>query len=182
MLTRQLMTNEVVCCTPWDTARAAASLMKKHDVGASPVVSELCDPLLEGMVTDRDLCCGVVADAKNADAIRISELMTPVPVTCKPEYTIEECGELMQQNQVRRISVVDNRGRCVGIVSQAEVALHAPAAQVAKTMKEISKLSKPHQNIHFEKDYFYCGQTHEEDEILLLNRRRELHREAEVVR
>ncbi len=51
------------------------------------MVSELSDPLLEGIVTDRDLCCGVVVDAKNADAIKISELMTPVPVTCEPEYS-----------------------------------------------------------------------------------------------
>jgi CBS domain-containing protein len=182
MLVRELMTKEVVCCTPWDTARAAASLMKKHGVGAIPVVSELSDPLLEGIVTDRDLCCDVVADAKKADAIKIAELMTPVPVTCEPEYTVEECGELMQENQVRRIPVVDRRGRCVGIVAQADVALHAPAAQVAKMMKEISKALKPQQNIYFEKDYFYCGQLHEQDEILLLNRRRELRKEVEAVR
>jgi CBS domain-containing protein len=182
MFVRELMTDEVVCCTPWDTARAAANLMKKHAVGAIPVVSELSDPLLEGIVTDRDLCCGVVADAKNSDAIKISELMTPVPVTCEPDYTIEECEELMQENQVRRIPVVDRRGRCVGIVAQADVALHAPAAQVAKIMKEISKPSKPQRNIHFEKDYFYCGQLHEQDEILLLNRRRELPKKVEAVR
>jgi CBS domain-containing protein len=182
MLAKELMTKEVVSCTPWDTAQAAANLMKKYGVGAIPVVSELSDPLLEGIVTDRDLCCGVVADAKNADAIKISELMTPVPVTCEPEYTVEECTELMQENQVRRIPVVDRRGRCVGIVAQADVALHAPAVQVAMMMKEISKPPKPNQNIDFEKDYFHCGQTHEQDEILLLNRRRELHKEVEAVR
>ncbi len=182
MIVRELMTDELICCTPWDTAQAAANLMKKHGVGAIPVVTELSVPLLEGIVTDRDLCCGVVADAKNVDAIKISELMTPVPVTCNPEYSVEECEELMQENQVRRIPVVDQRGRCVGVVSQADLALYAPAAQVAKTMKEISKPSKPQQNIHFKKDYFYCGQLHEQDEILLLNRRRELHKEVEAVR
>jgi CBS domain-containing protein len=182
MLVRELMTNEVVFCTPWDTARTAASLMKEHGVGAIPVVSDLSDPLLEGIVTDRDLCCGVVADAKKADAIQLSELMTPVPVTCEPEDTIEECEELMQENQVRRIPVVDRRGRCVGIVAQADLAVHVPVGQVAKTMKEISKPSKPRQDICLEKDYFYDGLLHEEDQILLLNRRRELHREVEVVR
>jgi CBS domain-containing protein len=182
MFVRELMTNNVVCCTPWDTARAAASLMKKHGIGAIPVVSELSDPLLEGIVTDRDLCCAVVADARNANAIQIFELMTPVPVTCEPECTLEDCEELMQENQVRRIPVVDKRGRCVGMVAQADLALHAPAGQVAKTMKEISKPWKPRQNIHFEKDYFYSGLLHEEDEILLLNRRRELHKEVEAVR
>jgi CBS domain-containing protein len=182
MLVRELMTDEVVCCTPWDTARAAASLMKEHGFGAIPVVSELSDPLLEGIVTDRDLCCGVVADAKNADLIQLSELMTPVPVTCEPEDSIEECEDLMQENQVRRIPVVDQRGRCVGMVAQADLALYAPAGQVAKTMKEISKPSKPRENIHFEKGYFYDGLLHEEEQILLLNRRRKLHREVEVAR
>jgi CBS domain-containing protein len=182
MLVKDLMTTNVVSCTPWDTARTAASLMKEYGVGAIPVVSDLSDPLLEGIVTDRDLCCSVVADAKNADAIRLSELMTAVPVTCEAEDTIEECEELMQENQVRRIPVVDRRGRCVGIVAQADLALHAPAGQVAKTMKEISTPSKPRQDICLEKNYFYDGLLHEEDQILMLNRRRELHREVEVVR
>lgn len=179
---RELMSTEVVCCSPWDTARAAASLMKEHGIGAIPVVSDLSDPLLEGIVTDRDLCCGVVSDGKNADTIKISELMTPVPVTCEPEYTIEECEELMQENQVRRIPVVDKRGRCVGMVAQADLAICAPALQVAKTLKEISKPSKPSQDLHLDKNLFYGGLLHEEDEILLLNRRRELHREVEAVR
>lgn len=181
MLVKEIMTDEVVCCTPWNTARAAALLMKKHGVGAIPVVSELCDPLLEGIVTDRDLCCGVVAEGETPDDIHISEVMTLVPVTCEPEYTIEECEELMQENQVRRIPVVNKSGRCVGMVSQADVVLRAPAVQVAKMMKEISKLSKPDESFHFKKEYFYCGQRHEEDQILLLNRRRELHKEVEAV-
>lgn len=181
MLVAELVTNEVVCCTPWDTARAAATVMKERGVGAIPVVSEVFDPLLKGIVTDRDRC-GVLADGKNADAIKISDLMTPVPVTCEPEYTIEDCEELMQENQVRRFPVVDRRERCVGIVAQADVALDAPATQVTKTIKEISKPSKPQHNIHFEKDYFYRGQLHEQDEILLLSRRRELLKEVEAVR
>jgi CBS domain-containing protein len=181
-LVTELMTNEVVCCTPWDTARTAARLMKERGVGAIPVVSDTSDPLLEGIVTDRDLCCGVVAAGKDADAIKISELMTPIPVTCEPEYSVQDCEELMQENQVRRIPVVDKRGRCVGIVSQADIALRAPAVQVARMMSEISKSPKPSQNFHFDKDLFYCGQLHEQDEILLLNRRRELRQEDEAVR
>jgi CBS domain-containing protein len=181
MFAKELMTKEVVCCTPGDTVRAAALLMKRHRVGAIPVVAELSDPLLEGIITDRDLCCGVVANAKNLDATQILELMTPIPVTCGPEYSIKECGELMQKNQVRRIPVVDKRGRCVGMISQADIALYAPAGQVAKMMREISKPSDPQQNILYEKEYFYCGELHEQDEILLLNRRRELGEEVEAV-
>lgn len=178
MLVSELMSREVVCCTPWDTAQTVAKLMKAHGVGAVPVVLDKTDALLEGIVTDRDLCSSIVAGAKKADAIQITELMSRVPVTCEPDDTLEFCEELMQENQVRRIPVVNKRGRCIGIVAQADIALRAPAAQVAKTVAEISKPSKAVRQLHFEKGYFYCGQPHEMDEILLLNRRRELHKQA----
>ena len=177
MLVSELMSRPVVCCTPWDTAQTAADLMKTHGVGAIPVVLDRADPLLEGIVTDRDLCCNVVAGAKSADGIEIAELMSRVPVTCESDDTLEFCEELMQQNQVRRIPVVDKRGRCIGIVAQADIALNALASQVAKTVTEISKPAKVVRQLHFEKGYFYCGQRHEIDEILLLNRRRELHKQ-----
>jgi CBS domain-containing protein len=181
MLVKDLMTSTVVWCTPWDTAQRAASLMKAHGVGAIAVVADPLDPLLEGIVTDRDLCCGVVASGKNPDSVQVADLMTRIPVTCGPEDTVEECEELMQEAQVRRIPVVNNRGRCIGIVAQADIALHAAASQVASTIKEISKPAKPRREMHFEKGFFYCGQPHEEDQILLLNRRRELTHRHEVL-
>ena len=87
----------------------------------------------------------------------------------------------MQENQVRRIPVVNERGRCVGIVTLADIAQQAPAGQIAKTVKEISKPAKKDKRMATKKDYL-DEQTHEEDQILLLNRRRELRREAEVLR
>jgi CBS domain-containing protein len=180
MLVKDLMTSAVVWCTPWDTAQRAATLMKAHGVGAIAVVADPSDPLLEGIVTDRDLCSGVVAAGKNADAVQVADLMTRILVTCGPEDTLEECEELMQEGQVRRIPVVNNRGRCIGIVSQADIALHARISQVASAIKEISKPAKPRQEMHFEKGYFYCGQPHEQDQILLLNRRREFTHRHEV--
>ena len=61
MFVKDLMTSAVVCCTPWDTAQKAARLVKAYGVGAIAAVADRSGPLLEGMVTDRDLCCGVVA-------------------------------------------------------------------------------------------------------------------------
>jgi len=181
MLVKDLMTSADVCCTPWDTAQKASSLMKAYGVGAIPVVADTSDPLLEGIVTDGDLRCGIVATGNNANGIQVADLMTPIPVTCGPEYSLAECEELMQENQVRRMPVVNNRGRCIGIVAQADIALHAPGAQTARTIKQISKPAKPRQEMHFEKGYFYCGQPHEQDQVLLLNRRRELAHRHEVL-
>jgi predicted transcriptional regulator len=151
--------------------------MKTHGLGAIPVVFDKAYALLEGIVTDRDLCCSVVAGSNKANAIKIAEVMTRVPVTCEPDDTLEFREVLMQENQVRRIPVVDKRWRCIGIVAQADIVLQAPAAQIAKTVVEISKPSKTVRQLHFEKGYFYCRQPHEMDESLLLNRRRELHKQ-----
>jgi len=178
---KDLMTSTVVCCTQRDTAQAAARLMEAYGVGAIAVVADPSDRLLEGIVTDRDLCSGLVAAGKNADAVQVADVMTPIPVTCGPEDTLDKCLELMQENQERRIPVVNNRGQCIGIVAQADIALHVPAAQFAGTIVEISKPAKSRQETHFEKDYFYCGQPHELDQILLLNRRRNVAHRHEVL-
>lgn len=194
MVVGEIMSTQVVMCTPWETARTAANLMKEHCVGALPVVWDKADPLVEGIITDRDLCCGIAGDARDSDAVLVSELMTRVPVTCEPDFTIEECLRLIEENQVRRIPVVDQRGRCVGIVTQVDIARKIPPAQVAEMISEISKpMSKERERLfekdHYyrgqistliakerdspsEEDYFYFGRTHEEDEILLLRQRR----------
>ena len=180
MQVSELMTEEIVCCMPGDTTQAAANLMKQHGVGAVLVVSELSDPLLEGIITDRDLCSGVVATAKNANTTQVFELMTPVPVTCLPEDSIEDCEQRMQENQVRRIPVVNEFGRCVGILTQADLARYLPAARVGETVREISKPSAPDMSPLFVKDHFFCGALQEEEQILLLNRRRAMRRETQV--
>jgi CBS domain-containing protein len=139
MLVKNVMSSKLIVCTPSDTAQAAASSMKLHRVGALPVVSDILNLKLEGIVTDRDLCCSVVAEARLAEKTKIADVMTRNPVTCAPENTLEDCEALMQEHQIRRIPVIDSQGRCVGIVAQADIALHAPNGIVAKTLAEISK-------------------------------------------
>jgi len=173
MLVRQLMTTPVVLCTPWDTARAAAELMKVHGVRALPVVSDLSDPLLEGIVTDRDLCCGALASGGACEVTLVSEVMTPIPVTCESDSRLEDCLELMRENQVRRIPVVNEWARCIGIVSQADIARHAPGVELAATIREISAPTKRLRSMSLDRRYFYCGQSHELDQIALLKRRRQ---------
>ncbi|HEV2495715.1 MAG TPA: CBS domain-containing protein [Terriglobia bacterium] len=139
MKVKDVMTKEVKCCRPLDSTQLAAKIMRTYDVGAVPVVSDLNTRRLEGIVTDRDLCCTVVAEASFSESVSVQEVMTPKPVMCKPEDSLEECEHLMQKHRIRRIPVVDEAGCCVGIVTQADMALHAPAVKVAKTMAVISK-------------------------------------------
>ena len=76
MLLKDIMSKPVVACTPGDTAQAAAELMKTHAVGAIPVVSDVLDPLLEGIVTDRDLSNAVIATAGSPELVAVSDAMT----------------------------------------------------------------------------------------------------------
>ena len=139
MLVKDIMSKYLYCCVPTDTAQAAAKTMKAQGVGALPVVSDPTNRKLEGIVTDRDLCCSIVAGAKLAETTRIADVMTRNPVTCAGENTLEDCEELMQKHQVRRLPVTDEQGRCIGVVAQAGIALHGPAGSVAKMVAEISK-------------------------------------------
>jgi CBS domain-containing protein len=139
MLVKDIMSKNLYCCLPTDTAQAAAETMKAQGVGALPVISDSSNRRLEGIVTDRDICCSVVAGAKLAETTRIADIMTRNPITCVAENTVEDCEELMQKHQVRRLPVTDKQGRCVGVVAQADIALHGPAGMVAKMVAEISK-------------------------------------------
>lgn len=145
MLVKEVISKNIFFCTPSDTAQEAARTMKAQGVGALPVVSDSVNRKVEGIITDRDLCCGVVATAKLAEGTKVADLMTRNPITCALENTLEDCEEIMQKHQVRRIPVVDKNGRCIGIVAQADIALHAPEAKVAKTIMEISKPPKAEQ-------------------------------------
>ena len=148
MLVKEVMSKDLVFCTPSDTAQAAAKTMKDRSVGALPVLSDAQNRKLEGIVTDRDLCCAVIAEAKLGETTKIAAVMTCNPVTCAPENTLDDCEKLMQMHQVRRLPVVDLQGRCVGIVTQADVVLHAPATKIAKTLTAISQPSRVVHVVH----------------------------------
>lgn len=142
MLVKDAMSKNLYCCVPSDTAQEAAKTMSAQGVGALPVVSDSTNRILEGIVTDRDLCCNVVAGAKLAETTRIADVMTRNPITCTAENTLDDCEELMQKHQVRRLPVTDKQGRCIGMLAQADIALHGPAGMVSKMVAEISKPRK----------------------------------------
>jgi CBS domain-containing protein len=99
--------------------------MVENDCGEIPVVDEKTRRL-EGVVTDRDLVCRVLAADKLPGSVTAREAMSSPVVTVTPETTVEACCELMETNKIRRIPVVDRDGQCCGIGSQADVPRDAP--------------------------------------------------------
>lgn len=136
---REVMTSNPVCCLPEDTAQTVARMMCEADCGSIPVVTDRQSQKLTGIITDRDLCCSIIADGLDPVSTPIRKFMHENPVCCRPEEQIESAERAMQEHQVRRIPVVDDQGCCIGIVSQADIALKDDARQVSRTVAEISR-------------------------------------------
>jgi CBS domain-containing protein len=135
----EVMSPNPVCCLPSDSAQRVARIMCDQNVGSIPVVVDQESRKLVGMITDRDLCCSVIADGLDPKATAIEKFMTLNPVTCRDAENVENCERLMQEHQIRRIPIVDRDERVIGIVAQADLALKVKPERVSKTVAEISK-------------------------------------------
>jgi CBS domain-containing protein len=143
MKVKEVMSVNPTCCTPSDTVQTVAKMMSDLNVGSIPVVVDHQSRSLVGMITDRDLCCRVLAHGLDAKSTRIQEFVTYNPAICRDGENVENCERLMQEHQVRRIPVVDKDNQVIGIVAQADLALKDKPERVHKTVAEISKTARP---------------------------------------
>jgi len=98
MKVRELMTPNAICCLPTDTAESVAKRMLQRDVGSLPVVTDQDSRELLGIITDRDLCCSIVALGLDPKITLIEKFVRPNPITCREEWSLETCERAMQQH------------------------------------------------------------------------------------
>lgn len=122
---RDVMTRDVVSCQQFDSLNRAAQLMWDEDVGALPIVDQ--DGKLVGMLTDRDICMSAYTRGQPLTELGVSSAMSRQLHTCKPSDTLRSAMELMSKQQIRRVPVIDDSGKLIGIVSLADLALLAQA-------------------------------------------------------
>ena len=114
----------------------AARMMKDEDVGMAPIVE---GDRLVGTLTDRDIVTRVVAMGMDPQSVTVREVASTDLVTVDPEQDLGEALRLMASNQVRRLPVVEEDGRLVGVVAQADVAREAKDKQTGELVEEISR-------------------------------------------
>jgi CBS domain-containing protein len=139
MKVADVMTREPTCCTPDSPLQAVAAMMKQHDCGAIPVVGDLVARRPIGIITDRDIITRAVADGVNPLGLTARDCMTAPAETVTEETDLDDCIELLEQRQIRRAIVVDRRGRCSGIVAQADIASHASKRKTGELLQEVSR-------------------------------------------
>ena len=136
----EVMTKNPVCCLPNDTVAKVAQLMQRDNIGSIPVIEDEQTQKLAGIVTDRDLVMKVIAKGQDAKSTKVEAVMTRQVVTCRAEDDLQKALDAMAKHQLRRIPIVDNDNRIVGIIAQADVAtrLNQPE-KTAEMVKEISQ-------------------------------------------
>lgn len=114
----------------------AAKMMKDENVGMAPIVEG--DQLI-GVLTDRDIAIKVVAEGKDPQTTKARDVASKDIVTVDPQQDLDEALRLMAQHQIRRVPVVEEDGKVVGIVAQADIALISDDAQTGQLVEQISK-------------------------------------------
>ena len=125
MKASEIMTADPCCCGPTASIAHVAELMRANDCGVVPIVDDGC---LVGLVTDRDLTVRALAAQKGADT-PVHEVMTRELCCCGPNDDVDTVERAMATEQVRRVPVVNDHGRCLGIIAQADLARAASSGQ-----------------------------------------------------
>lgn len=113
-----LATAVVATATPETTAARAAQLMRTHHVGSLVVIDSGTGPSRPvGIVTDRDLVLAVMAPELDPALFTVGDVMSATPVTALATTSLEEAMALMREHQIRRLIVVDDEARVVGIAA-----------------------------------------------------------------
>ena len=141
MKAQDIMAKNPRCVTPRTTVQEAARLMKSEDVGALPVIGDESTGRLVGMITDRDITIRVVAEGRSLDATRVEDVMSKSSLAvAKTSDSVEDVMKVMGREQVRRIPIVDEHQKVVGVVSQADVVRKADSdSHVERTIEKISE-------------------------------------------
>lgn len=139
MKARELMTSDPECVTRDDSIQRAAQIMRDHDTGFVPVVDDHSTRRLTGVITDRDITIRAVAEGWQGG--RVADVMSSGSVrTVRPEDSDKDVLRAMQDAQVRRIPVVDDGERLVGVIAQADIATRDIGdRKVGETVERISE-------------------------------------------
>jgi CBS domain-containing protein len=132
---RDIMTTNPRTVEPSTPIFEAARIMRDDDIGSLPITE---GNQLFGTITDRDITIRAIAEGRDPQGTTVQEIASRDLITVDPQQDLDEALRLMAQHQVRRLPVVEEDGRLVGIVAQADVAQVGDDARTGETVQQIS--------------------------------------------
>jgi CBS-domain-containing membrane protein len=150
MQAADLTQREILTCSERDCLDHVAGMMWKYDIGCLPVVND--HGQLIGMITDRDVAMAAYHQGAPLRSITVSSVMTREVVTCREHDAVLDVELAMRQRQVRRVPVVDDQGKLIGMITINDIARAAhegklPLVEVASTLSAISRPRLVHPDI-----------------------------------
>lgn len=118
MLVQEAMSSDVVWVSPSEEIGNVASKMKEFDIGAIPICK---NEEVVGIVTDRDIVVRGLVDDGDIAEHSVREVMSEHPIWCSPTEDVEDAIRLMEDKQIRRLPVVDDKRHLVGLLSLGDI-------------------------------------------------------------
>jgi CBS domain-containing protein len=146
---RDLMTEDPHVITSDASLAEAARLMRDLDIGILPVVADRNDQQLQGVITDRDIAIRAAADGQDMTSARVGSFMSRGVESVREGDTVRDVFRVMKRDKVRRVPVVDEGGRLVGIIAQADLAVNYAGLdderemEVEEVIERISERGNP---------------------------------------
>ncbi|WP_029030837.1 CBS domain-containing protein [Salinarimonas rosea] len=141
MKVSDVMTRGAALASPTDTIAAVAKRMADDDLGFLPVGD---DARMVGMITDRDIVVRAVAQGRDPNSVKVSEVMTTDVRYCFEDEDLDHVVQNMGNLQVRRLPVVDRDKKLVGVVSLADSARDHDTEAAGIAMSGVTQPGGPH--------------------------------------
>lgn len=135
MKVKEMMHKGVEWVSPDTSVATLAKKMLQHDVGALPVGEN--DRLI-GMVTDRDIAMRGVARGKDISKLTAKDIMTKNVIWCRDSERVDDAARLMETKRIRRLPVIDDHKRMVGMLSLGDISHAASQRLSAEVTKAVS--------------------------------------------
>ena len=135
MKVKEMMHKGVEWVSPDTSVATLAKKMLQHDVGALPIGE---NDRLVGMVTDRDIAMRGVAKGKDISKLTAKDIMTKSVIWCRDSESVDDAARLMETKRIRRLPVIDDHKRMVGMLSLGDIS-HAASQRIsAEVTKAVS--------------------------------------------
>lgn len=137
MKARDIMHDSVECIPADETLDRAAQLMRNMDVGALPICN---NERMIGMLTDRDIVVRCIAEGHDPARVRAGDLAMGTPRWVDADTDVSEILEIMEQNQIKRLPVVDmkNGKRLIGMICESDLARNVTDKQLAEFVAAVT--------------------------------------------
>ena len=136
----EIMTRDVECAEPDMSVRNVAERLRSHDIGSMPV----CEGRrVVGMITDRDITIRGVAEGKDVENTKVSEIMSRDVIVCRTSDSIDFAEKVMHDRQIRRLPVVNDQGELQGFLALAKIVRTEGEQDAGRVIKGISEPQPP---------------------------------------